>query len=165
VSGTRLGALFVLAALAAAWWWWPMSEEARVRARLEAIAAAVSSAPGEAPVTRLSRIAALRSDVADDVVIEAPGGVRVEGVDRLLALAGARAQAARGVAVTLADLEVTVGPAGDAADVRGVVQFRDGDGGADAREVTGALRRDGDGRWRLSRATLLDPLERPRPAH
>jgi hypothetical protein len=167
VSARRLARAVAFVALAAAawgaWHWLFPDDDALIRAALADAATRVSSATGESPVARIARLGGLRDVLTADVVLEGPGGLRLDGADRVVAAAAARVHGGATGRVRLVDLAVTRHPAGMGAEVHGIVELS-GDGARDAREVAFAMQRGDDGLWRIARVTLLDPLERPAPA-
>jgi hypothetical protein len=157
------GALVLLLVGAAAYLFWP-SEARRVRARVLATAAALSSRPGEGDIDRLARLAGLAKGLAPDVVIEAePGGPSVRGREAVATVASQFAGAAGSQQITLEDIAVAVDDTRSRATVTAIAHVTSATPGpASARDgelVRIELVKSGD-QWLIARAAPEAALTR-----
>lgn len=81
-----VAAVVVVLVLALAWWLLP-SEADRVRARIRTMAHALSSAPDQTDLERMTRVATITSGLAPDVVVELNDERRLKGRDAVLGFA------------------------------------------------------------------------------
>jgi hypothetical protein len=142
---------------------WP-TEARRVRAQVEAAAAALTSPPGEPDMPRLVRLAGLARRLAPDVVVEPePGGPQVRGRETVAGLAaqlsgmgGIRQVAVRDIVVVIDDTRTTARVSAVVDLVRAAAaQPRP----EDAEPVTIELRKVG-GDWLITRAAREPTLTR-----
>ncbi|HSL22001.1 MAG TPA: hypothetical protein VK886_10735 [Vicinamibacterales bacterium] len=163
-SGTtrlRVLALVAVAAIAwGAWRFWP-NDERRIKRRLDDLAAVVNESPTDG-LALIARTAELSDFVTEDVVLDPGiGAGPIHGRERLLALASR--SPGGGGAFNLRFVDVSVDVSGDVAAAR-LTALLSWSGASteenvDAREVELELRDTGD--WRISRITVIRPLERP----
>ena len=156
----------LIAALAAgiAWLWWP-SEERRIRARLDELAAAATGVDNESNLDRIARLAVLTRGLTREAQLDLGAGrPPITGREAVAALAS-RPTPAGGWTVRLEDVRVVLADARVAATVDATVLFEEvvgpGRPWPDAREVRFEMRQV-DGVWLVDRAAVIDAVERPR---
>lgn len=154
-------ALVGLAAWGAKVWLWP-DEAARVRAAARELAEAVTAVGGSGGGLELvGALGALRPLLDEAVSVEAPDrGVRVAGRDQVLGLASRFAGVASRPALSLDDVQATVGDDGREARVVATATWRgrgDGQETIDAMEVELEFVRAGR-QWVLRGARTVDVL-------
>jgi ketosteroid isomerase-like protein len=158
--------LVAAAAVAAAVWvvytFWPSHERA-IRRQLDALAQTVNedAADGLGTVARAAQIGGY---FTDDVVIELGQGVApIHGRESVIGMAARLPPGKGGYDLRFEDVTVTVGPAGDAADVNAAAMMTrndaTGERSTDAREVSLGMKKV-DGIWRIARVTAIDTLRR-----
>lgn len=154
-------AIVTVAAIAAvaAWWTWP-SETRRIRARLDALAAAISTPPQEPDVGRMARLASLARGLHPDVaVVLQEGAAPIVGREAVLALATRAIPGLGPMRVTVDNMDAIVdASAGQATAVVLVSTSRLGQDGAsaeppDSHEVQLTLVRV-DGEWLVMRVEM-----------
>jgi hypothetical protein len=145
-----------------AWWLWPLSEEGRIRRRLDAFVEDFNSPAGEG-LGSVTHAVQLGQYFTEGVRIDlGPGTAPIEGRLTLLGMA-ARLQP-RTASFELELEDVTVDLTSDAtADVSLTAVFRrrsiaSGDESIDAREFTLALAK-ANGEWAVDRVTLIETLK------
>lgn len=158
-----LAAAAGIAAIVAAWWLWP-TDARRVRARLTALASAVSVTAGEPDLERVTRLAALSRGLAPDVALEPDDGSSgIRGREAVVALVSRLGSIGGPTSVELSDVEVSVESSGAHAVATAIVTVRSG--GDSVRQFDGhAVRFDfvkADGDWLLQRAGPDPVLARP----
>lgn len=158
--------ILALAAVAIyiAWTMWP-SEEGRIRKRLGALAAAVSTgtAEHETQMSRLARVARLRQFLAPDLYVDVGEPYEpIEGRDVLLGMVARAALPPRDVSVRFVDVQVTLQADGSQATayLTAEASSRTAEGAReiDARELQLTLRKS-DREWVVSRVDLLRTLQ------
>lgn len=146
-------------------WYASSTDEARIRAALDDLAATVSESGGEG-LSQMTRAATLGSFFAPDVEIDlgAPWAP-FRGRDTIMAMAAKANVPGEGLDVRFVDVEVDVAPDGLNATARMTATATDrGDlveRGFDARELEMAWRKV-EGQWLIARVTGIETLERPR---
>ena len=117
-----------------AWGWVFTSDEARVRAAVDALAATLSTAADD-PLGQVAALGTLRRQLAEDVVVATGGGAEVLGRDAVAGL-WQRLRTSAGITrVRTFDVEVVVTPDGRTAEASGVVEITRMTGGAPEREL------------------------------
>jgi hypothetical protein len=146
-----------------AWGWVFTSDEARVRAAVDALTTTLSTAATD-PLGQVAALGTLRRQLAEDVVVATDGGAEVLGRDAVAGL-WQRLRTSAGITrVRAFDVEVMVTPDGQTAEASGVVEITRMKGGAPERELREvratftAAGRD----WLLARAAAVDAVEPPR---
>jgi SnoaL-like domain len=156
----RRGYLLVASALAAAafgWWYWT-NDERRIIAAGREIAAAATIPANEPDVARLARVAPLSRLLAQDVRLVGPVGEEfLTGREAVLGLASLL-RPARGLQVSIGDIEVDVHDDGTTATATTTVTMREppeGDGPPveDVRSVSMEWT-EGE-QWTLSKLSVL----------
>lgn len=158
-----LAAGAAIAALVAVWWLWP-TDARRIRARLAALASAVSVTAGEPDLERVTRLAALSRGLTPDVSLDpgdGTGGLR--GREAVVALVSRLGAIGGPTSVALSDVEVSVEPDGARAAATALVTVRSG--GEPVRQFDDHVVRfelvKADGDWLLRRAVPEPTLAPP----
>jgi hypothetical protein len=138
-----------------AWWLWP-SEADRVRARIRTMAHALSSAPGETDLERMTRVATLTSGLAPDVSVDLDDGRRIEGRDAVSGVARQLLLSQQAFGVGTRDVRVQVDAQGTLAAATLVVVVND----ESFHDVELGLVKL-DHVWLVREARLTRPLARP----
>ena len=106
--GLLIAALCAVAVAVALGWWLQGREARRVRAVVDAAAAALTAPPGEPDMQRLLRVAGLGKRLAPDVVVEAEaGGPAIRGREAVAGLAAQLSGIGGIQAVSLSDVRIT----------------------------------------------------------
>jgi SnoaL-like domain len=145
------------------WRWMFPDDEAAIRAVLGRIEEGVSAGgAGNGNMERLARAASLRDELAPDITVDAgPPFQRLTGRDAIIGTAASLRGSTRDLQVRFQDVEVTVAPSGERAEVTLTAEARTretADGGLDSRELEVIFRRL-DGRWVVANVTLIRALE------
>jgi hypothetical protein len=157
----------LLAVVAAAGWygwrWMFPDDEAAIRAVLGRIAEGVSAgAAGNGNMERLARVASLRHELAPDITVDAgPPFQRLTGREAIIGTAASLSGSTRDLQVRFEDVEITVEPSRQRAEVTLTVEARTrdaADGGLDSRELEVIFRRV-EGRWVVANVALIRALE------
>ena len=158
-------ALVVVAAGVAAylaWGWLFTSAEDRVRAAVDALAAALSTQATD-PLRQVAALGQLRQQLAEDVVVFTGSG-EVRGRDAVVGLWQRVRASGERARVRVLDVMVVVAADGATAAVDGVAELTVERGGVperDVRDVRAAFAQ-ADGDWRLSRAEVIEAVTPPR---
>ena len=147
-----------LAVILLLWCWWP-NEAARVRARIDGLAAALSARSDETDLERVARVASMASGLAPDVSVEAEGRT-LDGRDAVLAASRAVAVSRRDITVTIEDADIVLTADDTRAAVRVIARVDDDAGERGYQELTVSLRKQ-DGAWVVDRVFSEAPLRRP----
>ena len=140
------------------WWWWP-TEEARVRARIAGMAAALSARSDETDLERVARVASMASGLAPDVSVDAEGRT-LDGRDAVLAASRAVAVSRRAITVSIEDADIVLTADDTRAEARVIARIDNDTGEHGYQELTVSLRKQ-DGTWVVDRAFTEAPLRRP----
>lgn len=161
--------LIVIAVLVGAvyfgWRWMFPDDEAQIRGVLVSIADGLETEGGDASsVQGLARVAALQNEFAPDAIIVAgPPFQRLTGRQAIVAAAARVRVAVRNLEIDFPEIAISV--AGDRQTATALVtaeaHFADAAAsrGLNARDFEVAFARL-DGRWVVTSATLIEPLER-----
>lgn len=157
-------AVLAVAAIAAAWWLWP-TETRRVRARLTALADAVSVPAGETDLARVARLAALARLLAPDVTLEGPNGATViRGRETVVGIATRLGSTGGATTIELTDIAVALDASATSASATATVRARDTKPTA-IEGVTGETVRIDlariSGDWLVTRGAIERTLKRP----
>lgn len=148
-----------LLAAASAWWLWPSDAE-RIRRVCRDLAEVVSIPAAEADIARITRVARLSALLHPDLFVQfEQEDVRLDGRDQVAGFA-ARVRPARGLTVSLGDIEVSVEADGARAVATTTATAREPgvDGGPDTVDVRVlALTFVKGDAWQLADATVRDP--------
>jgi hypothetical protein len=162
--------VLVAVVAAAAWYGWRWAfpdDEAAIRAVLSRIEEGVSAGEGagNGNMDRLARAASLRHELAPDITVDAgPPFQRLAGRDAIIGAAASVSGSRRDLQVRFEDVDITVEPSGERAEVTLSATARSSDAadaGLDTRELEVIFRRL-EGRWVVANVKLiraLDPME------
>jgi ketosteroid isomerase-like protein len=155
-------AAVVAVVLYGAWGWLFTSDEARVRAAIDALADTLSSDASD-PLGQVAAIGALRRQLAADVVVQSGRGAEVRGRDAVAAFWQRLRTSSGGMRVRILDVEVTVAGDGRNADCSGVAEVTRTPNGVPERELheMRATFVAEDGEWRLATAAAIDAVSPP----
>jgi hypothetical protein len=146
------------------WQWLFPDDEAAIRAVLQRIEEGVSAANGAGTgnMDRLARVASLRHELAPDITVDAgPPFHRLTGREAIIGAAASVSGSTRDLQVRFEDVEITVDPSGERAEVTLTAEARTGDsadGDLDSRELEVIFRRL-DGQWVVANVTLIPALK------
>lgn len=166
MSQRLLAILVLIPALYFGWQWWFPSDEAQITALLDHIAESVAGpedGDSGGPLGAVARAAALQEDFAVDAVIEAGAPFqRLTGRQAIVAAAARVSVAVPNLEVSFPDVDIAVAEDRQTATAVVTAEARFNEAGRrvmDARELEMTFSRL-DGRWVISRVTLIQPLER-----
>jgi hypothetical protein len=146
------------------WQWMFPDDEAAIRAVLRRIEEGVSAAGGAGTgnMDRLARAASLRHELAPDITVDAgPPFQRLTGREAIIGAAASVSGSTRDLQVRFDDVEITLDPSGERAEVTLTAEARtsdSADGGFDSRELEVIFRRLDD-RWVVANVTLIRALK------
>jgi hypothetical protein len=150
----------LLVAAVVAWRLWP-GEERRIRTRLDALAAGLSIAPGEAGLARLTRAAGVRSFFTEDVAVEVADdpGLTIRGREEIAGYVARLTVPPEGTRVELIEVDTQVDADRRSADVRATTRIvvrgtTDPPSILDARTIGLTLRKV-EGEWLIANARVM----------
>jgi hypothetical protein len=157
---------FVVLAAAGLWYGWQRlfpDDAAQIEAVLQRVAEGVGGESGGG-VSAIARAAALQSEFAPDVTVDAgPPFQRIRGRDAIISAAARVNGTVRNLDVRFPDVDITVQPDRQRATALVTAEARydeaGGGSGFDAREFEVVFTRL-DGEWVIAAVTLVEPLNR-----
>jgi ketosteroid isomerase-like protein len=150
-SGTILAVILVAVVLGWLAYIQFFNEERAIRRRMNAVAAALSTAHEGSDVARLSHVMQLRQYLAPDVHAVDEGSLELTSRDELLEVAARWATIDGGLTADFVDLTVTIGPGGATAESHFTARITAGDPDSprsrlEVRDTIVELARN-DGEW------------------